>query len=81
MPQLVCTTHSGLDHSHYATTRAYLQDIDQGLEQFYRNIVNNQVELDKYIPQSLQNTAPARDLLINTDAEFTTDQVRPSFME
>lgn len=74
---IVCTTLSGHDFRHYPTTLEYLQDIDVGLTRFYKDVLANQEELDKdgRIPQSLQNAPPIRDLVMNTDVDFTSDKV------
>lgn len=82
MPLIVCTTHSGQDYRHYATTIAYLRDINTGITTFYKDVIANQPELDKdeRIPRSLQDAPPTRDLMINTDVDFTSDKVSPCVM-
>lgn len=60
MATITCTIPSGNDYRHYLTTLAYLQDINDGMPQFFKDLLANQVELDKHIPQSLQeNTLPS----------------------
>lgn len=75
MATITCTTRSGNDYRHYATTLAYLQDIDDGMPPFFKDVLANQVELDKHIPRSLQNHPPQRDLEINAVHEFTSHKV------
>lgn len=75
MATITCTIPSGNDYRHYLTTLAYLQDINDGMPQFFKDLLANQVELDKHIPQSLQRHPPQRNLELNAVFEFTSHKV------
>ncbi|CAN8101655.1 unnamed protein product [Discula destructiva] len=76
MPTLTATTNPGHGHSHYITTKIYLLDINNGLPRFHKDVIWNQLEPDKdnRLPERLQNVRSVRDLVINTDHDFTTDE-------
>lgn len=76
MTLVIVVTKSGKGHSGYATTREYLADIVTGLNRFYKDVLQNDEELNSFIPLTLQNAPPKRDLVLYDDAKLTTDKVR-----